>query len=120
MKNYILKISILAVMMTLLITPSAMAKSSMVEGTIQGFTCLTHGKVCPVDRFDPHLTVEQNFVLVDMEKGYHFLPNLDRSILARNIHQKARVTGHVDPKYNSVEVEKFEVMKKGSWEEIWS
>lgn len=120
MKTNFVKISVIAAMMALLVTTGGFAMTTTIEGTIQGFTCLTHGKVCPVDRFDPHLSVENNFVLVGMDKGYHFMPNLDQSILARNIHKKARITGNVNPKYKAVDVKKVEIFNNGSWREVWS
>lgn len=118
MKKY--RIIITFSVFSLFIILGASTQAGTLEGTIQGFTCLTHGKVCPADRMDPHLSLEKNFVLADFEKGYHLMPNLDRSVLARNINKKARVTGHINPKYKSVEVEKLEVHKEGKWHEVWS
>jgi len=114
-KNFILSIIFSAFV---LIPSWAMAGS--IEGTIQGYNCVTRGQVCPIDKEDPVIAVERVFVLLTDSGEYYFIPNLDRAILARHIGQKARVTGNIDKKYKSIKAESLEVMKKGTWKETWS
>jgi hypothetical protein len=92
-----------------------------IEGTIQGFTCVTTGTVCPVGKEDPMIAAERVFVVLEKGgKDYHFVPNIDRAILARHINRIVRVTGKIDEKYRSINAQKFEVQKNGGWEETWS
>ncbi len=98
------------------------ALAGTVEGTVQGFTCITAGKVCPVGKEDPVIATEKIFVILTKENGkYYFVPNVDRAVLARHINQMVRVTGQISPNYPSIRAEKFEVMQKGpSWQTTWS
>ena len=97
------------------------ALAGTIEGTIQGFTCVTTGTVCPVGKEDPMIAAERVFVVLEKGgKDYHFVPNIDRAILARHINQMVRVTGKMDDKYRSINAEKLEVQQNGAWKETWS
>lgn len=63
----------------------ALAMGGVVEETIQGLTCVTFGKVCPVDKEDPMIAAERVFVVLVKADDYYLVPNLDRAILARHI-----------------------------------
>jgi len=97
------------------------ALGGTIEGTIQGFTCVTTGKVCPVGKEDPMIAAERVFVVLGKEgKNYHFVPNVDRAILARHINKMVRITGKTDDKYRSINAQKLEVKQDGAWKETWS
>jgi len=118
MKNSVV---LVALVLALIALPGwALAKT--VEGTVQGFTCVTAGKVCPVGKEDPMIASEKIFVILTVEKGkYYFVPNVDRAVLARHINQMVRVTGRLNPNYPSIRAEKIEVMQKApSWQTTWS
>ncbi|PKN32995.1 MAG: hypothetical protein CVU61_15440 [Deltaproteobacteria bacterium HGW-Deltaproteobacteria-19] len=92
-------------------------------GSIQGFNCVTQGKLCPVGQEDPVIAAENVFVLlVDAAKGeYYFVPNLDRGIMARHINQTARITGKANMSMKSIAAEKLEVMGADrSWRQAWA
>ena len=110
---------IFAVMISL--TPLAsFAAQTSVEGTIQGFNCVTQGTTCPVDKEDPMAGVERVFVLLtDSNDYYYFIPNVDRAVLARHINEKIRVVGEKNTKYKSIQASQIHVMKKGDWKKVW-
>ena len=56
-----------------------------IEGTIQGFNCISMGKTCPVGAEDPLIETERVFVLYTKEGNHYLVPNLDRAIMARHI-----------------------------------
>ena len=60
----------------------ALAMADAVVGTIQGFHCVTQGKVCPVGKEDPLAAVEKTFVLHVQGKDFYFVPNIDRAVLS--------------------------------------
>ena len=93
--------------------------AAQIEGTVQGYKCVTEGKVCPIGQEDPLVALEQVFV-VQTAKDYYFVPNLDRAVLARHINAKVRVTGNMSTKFKSITAEKFEVQRKGGWVVTWS
>ena len=91
-----------------------------VEGSIQGLTCVTLGKLCPVDKEDPMIAAEKIFVVLTKDNNYYFVPNLDRAILARHINQMVRVTGEISSKYKAIDAEKLEVFREDAWRTTWS
>jgi len=95
------------------------AVAGSVEGSIQGLTCVTQGKLCPVGKEDPMAAIEKVFVVLTEGKKYYFVPNVDRAVLARHINERVRVTGKVSWKYPSIEATKIEVFTKGAWRTTW-
>ncbi|MHB8909433.1 MAG: hypothetical protein ACYDAA_11210 [Syntrophales bacterium] len=94
------------------------AIGATLTGSIQGFNCVTQGKVCPVGQEDPVIAAENVFVLlVDAAKGkYYFVPNVDRGIMARHINQEVKIEGKVNETMKSIHAEKIFVGGK----EVWS
>jgi hypothetical protein len=93
------------------------AIGATVTGSVQGFNCVTQGKVCPIGMEDPVIAAENVFVvLVDAAKGdYYFVPNVDRAILARHINQEVKVTGTVNAKMKSIKADEIAVGGKKVW-----
>jgi hypothetical protein len=93
------------------------AIGATLTGSIQGFNCVTQGKVCPVGMEDPVIAAENVFVLlVDAAKGdYYFVPNVDRGILARHINQEVKITGTVNAKMKSIKADQIDVAGKKVW-----
>jgi hypothetical protein len=120
MKRSALFLMVTVVSLVLVGSPLFAAEGT-IEGTVQGFTCVTSGKVCPVGKEDPMIAAERVFVVLEKGgKDYYFVPNLDRAILARHINQMVRVTGNMNPKYRSINANKLEVKEGGSWKTVWS
>ena len=103
-----------------LVSLPAWAMAGTVEGTIQGLTCVTLGKLCPVDKEDPMIGAERIFVVLTKDNNYYFVPNLDRGILARHINQMVRVIGKISSKYKAIHAEKLEVFQDSAWKRTWS
>lgn len=107
------------VLVALLMAPFAVGAAT-VEGSIQGFNCVTEGKTCPIGQEDPMIATERVFVLYSGDDKYLFVSNLDRAILSRHINQRVRVTGEINEKYRSITAESFEVFRDGQWVTTWS
>lgn len=103
-----------------LVSLPAWAMAGTVEGSIQGLTCVTLGKLCPVDKEDPMIAAEKIFVVLTKDNNYYFVPNLDRAILARHINQMVRVKGEISSKYKAINAEKLEVFREDAWRTTWS
>ena len=103
-----------------LVSLPAWAMAGTVEGSIQGLTCVTLGKLCPVDKEDPMIAAEKIFVVLTKDNNYYFVPNLDRAILARHINQMVRVEGEISSKYKAINAEKLEVFREDAWRTKWS
>jgi hypothetical protein len=111
--------SILFAVMISLVPLAGFATQLSVEGTIQGFNCVTQGITCPVGKEDPMAAVERVFVLLTDSDDFYFIPNVDRAVLARHINQKIRVVGDMNTKYKSIQASQIQVMKKGDWKNTW-
>ena len=111
--------SMIVVVLAMVLLP-AWAMAGSVEGSVQGFTCVNTGKVCPIGQEDPMIAVEKIFGVFTADGKFYFVPNLDRAILAKYINQKVRVTGEVNEKYKSIQADKLEVYKDGQWALPWS
>lgn len=91
-----------------------------IEGWMQGFNCVVHGHNCPIDTLDPHLMLEPDFVLLLKDGNYWLMPNIARIVKAKYVFSAIRVTGDLNPKYKSIDVDKLEVKKDGSFKTVWS
>ncbi len=92
-------------------------------GSVQGFNCVTQGKVCPVGMEDPVIEAEQVFVLlVDAAKNeYYFVPNVDRAVLARHINEQVKIMGNADPKLQSIHAKEIYTMTPDkNWKKVWT
>ena len=114
------KFSVFALALFVLILLPVWASAGTVEGSIQGLTCVTTGKLCPVGKEDPMAAIEKVFVVLTAGKNYYFVPNVDRAVLARHLNQRVRVTGKVSAKYPAVNAIKIDVFEGGAWKTTWS
>ena len=114
------KITVLVMAVLMLALTPFVASAGMVEGTIQGYQCVTEGKTCPVGKEDPMAAVERVFVVLTADNNYYFIPNVDRGVLARHINERVKITGNVSMKYNSIQATKIDAYEKGSWVETWN
>jgi len=117
MKKTVLTIMLVTMMVLAPIAGFAAEKS--LEGSIQGFTCVTQGKTCPVGAEDPMAAVERVFVLLTDSGDYYFIPNMDRAILARHINERVKISGDLNDKYNSIKAKELDIMKMGKYEKVW-
>lgn len=108
--------------MVLMAAP-VMAIGASLTGSIQGYMCVTQGKVCPIGMEDPVIGAEHVFVvLVDASKGhYYFVPNVDSGIMARHINEQVKIDGTVNEKMKSVKASDIYTMDaKNQWKKVWS
>ena len=96
------------------------AQAADFSGKINGHGCAHAGMTCPVDRLDPHIALEPDFVLQQPDGDYLFLVNVPRSTKLRYVLEDVKVTGDLNKKYNSVTVDEFMVQRDGRYKTIWS
>ena len=89
------------------------------SGKLNGHGCAHAGTSCPVDRLDPHIALESDFVLQKQDGDYYFL-KMPRSTKVRHALAQVQVTGELDKKYHSIDVNEFKVKKNGSFKLVWS
>lgn len=92
------------------------AAMTTVTGKLTGLSCLIKGYICPIDKADPMIAVERDFVLVTASGEYYFLPNVGLALKGRHALETITVTGDLDPKFKSIYAKSISVGGK----EIWS
>ena len=119
MKKNILLIVMLIIALAF-IAPVGAGAAKTVEGRMQGCNCVVHGHRCPVDTLDPHLMLESDFVLLVNDDNYWLMPNIARIVKAKYVQDAIRVTGALNPKNKSIDVDKLEDKKNGAFKIVWS
>jgi hypothetical protein len=118
------KLFVLFIMGLVFLMAPLMVNAAEFTGSIQGLTCVTQGKVCPIGKEDAVIAAENVFVLlVDAAKGeYYFIPNLDRGVLARHINEPIKIVGMIDQmKAKSIIASEVYTMgANNSWNLVWS
>jgi hypothetical protein len=112
-KKYCLLLGVLVVILAqALIVNAAM---TTVTGKITGLTCLVQGFMCPIDKADPMIGLEKDFVLVTANGDYYYLSNISTTLKARHALETVEVTGEVNAKYKTIKVDTLKVGGKLSW-----
>ena len=98
---------------------SVAAMAASIEGSVQGFTCVTQGKVCPVGQEDPMIAAENVFVVLTASKKFYFVPNIDRAVMARHLNEKVKIEGKMSGSYNAIDADAIFTWKDGNWNKVW-
>ena len=102
----------------LIAAPTAFAATF--NGKINGHGCAHAGTTCPVDRLDPHIVLESDFVLQEADGSYMFIPNVPRSVKVRYVLGDVEVTGTLNERYQSIDVDEFRVKNGSDVKTVWS
>jgi hypothetical protein len=111
---------ILLTVCALFLAMPGLALAGSYEGTVQGFQCVTQGKVCPVGKEDPMIAAEQVFVLHIKGDKYFFVPNVDRGIMARHLNEPVKIEGIKSEQFNSIKAKDLYVRHGNQWKKSWS
>ena len=104
-----------------LVPALALAVPVTIDGTIQGYNCVSQGRTCPIGQEDPLAATESVFVVLTPENKYYFVSNVDRAVLARHINEPVRISGDLNPQYSSIRATKIEAQQQsGRWRTIWT
>ena len=117
-KKLYFRLAVLFVSIALSFPGIVLAAQSTVEGVISGANCIVNKGICPMKPGDPHLALENDFVLAAPGGKYYFMPNITRETKTSYINKSARVTGVVDG--SSMVVSIIEVKEGGSYKEVWN
>lgn len=99
----------------------ALAVPVTIDGSVQGYNCVSQGRTCPIGQEDPLAATESVFVVLTPDNKYYFVPNVDRAVMARHINEPVRVSGDLNPQYSSIRANKIEVQQQsGRWRTIWT
>ncbi len=113
------KMKLSFVLAALLMLPLVVNAGS-VEGKMNGISCAIAGVVCPIDKLDPLVALEKDFVIQQADGSFYLIPNVDRAVKARMVLDDVIVTGAVNDKYKSVEADEIQVKRDGEFKVVWS
>ena len=102
---------VLLVVLSLLVIPLT-ANADTIKGKLEGLTCLLKGYLCPIDKADPMIALEKDFVVVTADGKYYYLTNVGLGLKGKYALETVEVTGKINPKYNSMVVETMTVKGK--------
>ncbi len=105
----------LGVLVLLLVPLVANAEMMTVTGKVTGLSCLIQGYICPVDKADPMINLERDFVVQTATGDYYFLTNIGLGLKGKYALQVVEVTGDVNPRYKSIMVKTIKVGGKVVW-----
>lgn len=94
---------------------SGAVSAETVTGRIIGHHCAHEGKSCPIDKMDPHVALESDFVLQKENRDYYFLTNVPRDVKVRHVLETVTISGKVNTRYNSIDVDSIESGNKVAW-----
>lgn len=104
-------------LLVLLLVPALVANAETITGKLEGLTCLVQGYICPIDKADPMINLEKDFVVVTASGNYYFLTNIGLGLKARHALEVVEVTGDVNPKYKTVMVKTLKVGGRVVWDQ---
>jgi hypothetical protein len=106
---------LLGVLALVLVPILANAEMMTVTGKVTGLTCLIKGYACPIDKADPMINLENDFVVVTATGDYYFMTNIGLGLKGKYALDVIEVTGDVNPKYKSMMVQTIKFKGKVVW-----
>jgi hypothetical protein len=112
-KKYCLLLGVLVVILAQALVVNA-AMTTM-TGKLTGVTCLLANYICPLDKADPMIGLEKDFVLVTASGDYYYLPNVGLALKGRHALETITVKGDLNPKYKTINVSEIQIGGKVLW-----
>ena len=91
-------------------------------GQISGIDCAESGHLCPLEKFEQHLSQEHQFVLLTSQKHFLHLDGISRDILLRYVSKRVIVIGELNKDKQRVQVTELQVQQGeglGHYESVW-
>jgi len=104
-----------AVLLVVFLLIPLVVNAETIKGKLEGLTCLLKGYICPLDKADPMINLEKDFVVVTADGKYYYLSNIGLGLKARHALEVVEVTGEINEKYKSMTVDTLSVGGKVTW-----
>jgi hypothetical protein len=104
-----------AVLLVVFLLIPLVVNADTIKGKLEGLTCLLKGYICPLDKADPMINLEKDFVVVTADGKYYYLSNIGLGLKARHALEVVEATGQVNDKYKSMTVDTLSVGGKVVW-----
>ena len=104
-----------AVLLVVFLLIPLVVNADTIKGKLEGLNCLLKGYICPLDKADPMINLEKDFVVVTADGKYYYLPNIGLGLKGRHALEVVEATGKVNEKYKSMTVDTLSVGGKVVW-----
>lgn len=111
---------LLNLLLAILLLLPLMASAASIEGNMNGISCAVAGVFCPIDKADPLVALESDFVVQTADGTFYLIPNVDRAVKARAALEEVVVSGDVNEKYKTIDANKIQVRRDGQLKTIWT
>ena len=104
-----------AVLLVVFLLIPLVVNAETIKGKLEGLTCLLKGYICPLDKADPMINLEKDFVVVTADGKYYYLSNIGLGLKARHALEVVEVTGKINDKYKTMTADTLSVGGKVVW-----
>jgi len=104
-----------AVLLVVFLLIPLVVNADTIKGKLEGLTCLLKGYICPLDKADPMINLEKDFVVVTADGKYYYLSNIGLGLKARHALEVVEVTGKINEKYKTMTADTISVDGKVVW-----
>jgi len=104
-----------AVLLVVFLLVPLVVNADTIKGKMEGLSCLLKGYLCPLDKADPMINLEKDFVIVTADGKYYYLSNIGLGLKARHALEVVEATGKINEKYKSMTVDTLSVGGKVVW-----
>ena len=91
-----------AVLLVVFLLIPLVVNADTIKGKLEGVTCLLKGYICPLDKADPMINLEKDFVVVTADGKYYYLSNIGLGLKAKYALEVVEATGKINEKYKSM------------------
>ncbi|MDX1654330.1 MAG: hypothetical protein R3310_03855 [Candidatus Competibacteraceae bacterium] len=96
------------------------ATAAEIAGKLNGLNCAITGYVCPIDKRDPMVALEPDFVVHQADGDYYLISNIDRAVKARYALEDVVVQGEVNEQYRTIQADSLQVKQNGQLKTVWT
>ncbi len=96
------------------------AMERTLAGRIVGLNCILEPNLCAVDKQDPHIALNTDFVLLLKNADHYLLTNVPREVKIQFFRMQIEVTGNVSDEYRSITVDTLKIRNGGKYIKVWS
>jgi hypothetical protein len=104
-----------AVLLVVFLLIPLVVNADTIKGKMEGLTCLLKGYICPLDKADPMINLEKDFVVVTADSKYYYLSNIGLGLKAKYALEVVEATGKINEKYMSMNVDTLRVGGQVVW-----
>jgi hypothetical protein len=88
-----------------------------IQGKVDAYAAVMQGKQLP--QGDPRAQLVNTPVVVTPDNKFYFVLNVPKEVFQSLMGQNVKVTGDLQPQYDSINASRVEAMKNNRWTVVW-